>query len=85
MPGAATKARRILRPSSVRMGIFCKFGSDDDNRRILDEVNASGKFFISHTELRGRYVLRLAIGNLGTAWEDVQGAWEMIKTVVRSQ
>jgi aromatic-L-amino-acid decarboxylase len=62
----------------------CK-GSDDDNRRVFDKVNASGKFLISHTQLGGRYVLRLAIGNLGTTWNDVQGAWEMIKAVVRSQ
>ncbi|HLX73424.1 MAG TPA: hypothetical protein VKR26_01750, partial [Terriglobales bacterium] len=54
-------------------------GSDDDNRRIFEKVNASGKFFISHTQLGGRYVLRLAIGNLGTTWEDVKGAWEMIQ------
>jgi len=62
----------------------CK-GSDDDNRRIFDTVNASGKFLISHTQLGGRYVLRLAIGNLGTTWEDVLGAWEMVKEVVRNQ
>jgi hypothetical protein len=42
-------------------------------------VNASGKFFISHTELSGRYVLRFAIGNLGTTWEDLRGAWEMVQ------
>ena len=39
MPGDATKARRILRPSSVRTGMFCKFGSDDDSRPV--EVAAS--------------------------------------------
>ena len=25
--------------------------------------------------------LRFAIGNLGTTWEDVQGAWEMVKKI----
>ena len=28
------KARRILRPSSVRIGMFCRFGSDDDSRPV---------------------------------------------------
>ncbi|MGE5205056.1 MAG: pyridoxal phosphate-dependent decarboxylase family protein [Chlamydiota bacterium] len=71
----------------VRFSVVCfrYKGSDDDNRRILEKVNASGKFFISHTELGNRYVLRLAIGNLGTTWDDVQRAWEMIKEVARSQ
>ena len=33
---------------------------------MLDRVNASGEVFLSHTKLDGRYVLRLAIGNLHT-------------------
>jgi aromatic-L-amino-acid decarboxylase len=73
----------VVAPVPFSVVCFRYKGSDDDNRRILEEVNASGKFFISHTELGGRYVLRLAIGNLGTTWEDVQGAWEMIQGVVR--
>ncbi len=36
------------------------------NRRWLDGINASGAAFLSHTELDGRYVLRLATGNLRT-------------------
>ena len=28
------KALRILRPSSVRMGMFCRLGSDDANRPV---------------------------------------------------
>ena len=75
----------VVAPVPFSVVCFRYKGSDDDNRRILEQVNASGKYFISHTQLRGRYVLRLAIGNLGTSWEDVQGAWEMIQTVVRSQ
>ena len=28
------KARRILRPSSVRIGMFCRLGSDEDSRPV---------------------------------------------------
>jgi hypothetical protein len=42
-------------------------------------VNSSGKFYISQTKLLGKTVLRIAIGNLGTTWEDVRGCWEMIQ------
>ena len=31
------------------------------NAAILERVNASGKFYISHTKLQGRYTLRLAL------------------------
>lgn len=54
-------------------------GSDDENRRILDAVNASGKAYISHTVLHGRYTLRMAIGNIGTTWSDVETAWKLIE------
>ncbi len=54
-------------------------GSDDENRALADRVNASGKTFISHTNLDGKIVLRMAIGNLGTRREDVRLAWEVIQ------
>ena len=53
--------------------------SDDLNERLLDAVNASGEIFISHTRLRGRYALRLAIGNLHTTEAHVARAWALIR------
>jgi hypothetical protein len=29
------KAVRILRPSAVRTGMFCRFGSDEDSRPVV--------------------------------------------------
>ena len=52
--------------------------SDDDHARLLDAVNASGDVFLSHTRLDGRYVLRLAIGNLRTAELHVRRAWDLL-------
>jgi aromatic-L-amino-acid decarboxylase len=40
--------------------------TDAANRRILEAINAEGTSFISHAVLAGRYVLRLAIGNIRT-------------------
>ncbi|HKT71116.1 MAG TPA: hypothetical protein VJP83_16835, partial [Terriglobales bacterium] len=73
----------VVAPVPFSVVCFRYKGSDEENRRIFQKVNASGKFFISHTQLNGRYVLRLAIGNLGTTWEDVKGAWEMIRDVAK--
>ena len=42
-------------------------------------VIPSGKFFLSHTALHDRFVLRLAVGNVGTTRDDVRAAWEMIQ------
>jgi len=52
---------------------------DEQNRAIMDRVNHSGRVFISGTVLNQQQVIRLAIGNLGTTWEDVLEAWELIK------
>jgi aromatic-L-amino-acid decarboxylase len=62
-------------------------GLDDEevdllNERILTEVNASGEAFLSHTRLRGRFVLRLAIGNLRTTEAHVRRAWELLRAAV---
>lgn len=54
-------------------------GSDAENMAILERVNASGQFYISQTKLHGKTVLRIAIGNLGTTWDDVLACWEMIR------
>ena len=42
-------------------------------------MNATGEIFISHTELDGRYVLRLAVGNLFTSEADVAQAWDVLR------
>ena len=54
-------------------------GSDADNRAILDAANATGEIFLSSTVLKGKVVLRVAIGNLQTTWDDGTRAWELLK------
>lgn len=48
------------------------------NRRLLEEVNAEGRVFLSHTELGGRFALRLAVGNIRTTGEHVRLAQERL-------
>jgi aromatic-L-amino-acid decarboxylase len=52
---------------------------DAANQRLLDQVNATGKVFLSHTRLQGRYALRLAIGNLRTRERHVRLAWDLLR------
>ena len=58
-------------------------GSETDldrfNEALLDRLNASGQLYLSHTRLRGRYVLRFAIGNVRTTEEHVTAAWQRIR------
>jgi aromatic-L-amino-acid decarboxylase len=58
-------------------------GSEDDadtlNERLLERVNQSGEVFLSHTKLDGRFVIRLAIGNLRTEERHVRRAWDLLR------
>jgi len=69
----------LCAPRRFSLVCFRREGSDEDNEALLERVNASGEIFISHTRLRGRYVLRLAIGNLRTSEGDVRHAWDVLR------
>ncbi len=75
---------RFERVAPVPFSVVCfrYRGTDDENRAILAKINAGGKVFLSHTALDGRYVMRIAIGNLGTTREDVLTAWDLIREAV---
>jgi aromatic-L-amino-acid decarboxylase len=48
------------------------------NRRLLDRVNGSGRVYLTHTSLRGRFTIRLVVGQRTTAERHVREAWEII-------
>ena len=60
-------------------------GLDDEgelrrlNSAIIDHVNADGRAFVSHTDLGGRYAIRVAIGNMATTAGHVDVAWELMR------
>jgi aromatic-L-amino-acid/L-tryptophan decarboxylase len=72
---------KFERVAPVPLSVVCfrYKGSDDENRVIIEKVNASGRVFIASTVLNGKLTLRLAIGNLETSWSDVQEAWELLQ------
>ena len=39
---------------------------------LLERMNASGRLFVSHTKLHGKYGIRIAIGNGATEWRHVE-------------
>jgi aromatic-L-amino-acid/L-tryptophan decarboxylase len=53
--------------------------ADDLNRELLRRVNATRRVHLTHTELGGRYVIRLAIGQRQTERAHVAEAWRLIK------
>jgi aromatic-L-amino-acid decarboxylase len=57
---------------------------DAANERLMAAVNATGEVFLSHTRLRDRFTIRVAIGNLRTEAHHVERAWELLRRESRS-
>jgi aromatic-L-amino-acid decarboxylase len=69
----------ISAPVPLSLVCFRHRSSDEVNRQLLADINASGKLFLSHTVLKGNYVLRFAIGNHQTTEQDVRQSWQLIQ------
>ena len=88
--GAPEWERLAPVPFSVVCFRHVPHGVDDEgaleqhNAAIMSAVNASGEAFLSHTKLNGRYVLRLAVGNIRTEERHVRRAWELLTAAAES-
>jgi aromatic-L-amino-acid decarboxylase len=72
----------IMAPSPLSVVCFRVRASDEVNQKLIEKVNASGKVFLSGTVLKGKYTIRLSIGNVGTTWADVEQAWNLIRAAL---
>jgi aromatic-L-amino-acid/L-tryptophan decarboxylase len=54
---------------------------DRHNLQLLDRINATGRFFLSHTRTRGHIALRLAIGNQATGAHHIAELQDVIRSV----
>ena len=68
----------LMAPRSMSVVVFRKKGTDEENAALLEKMNATGRVFVSHTRLRGRYAIRVAIGNGATEWRHVEQILEFL-------
>jgi aromatic-L-amino-acid/L-tryptophan decarboxylase len=69
----------VCAPRHFSVVCFRLDAPDERNQALLERVNSTGELFISSCVLHGRYVLRLAVGQMRTTEEDVRWAWEVLK------
>ena len=48
------------------------------NERIMNEINASGKAYLSHTKLNGKFTLRLSVGSIRVEERHLIKVWELL-------
>jgi aromatic-L-amino-acid decarboxylase len=62
-------------------------GGDEElnalNTTLNEALNATGKLFLTHTKLRGKYTLRMVIGQTHVERHHVNQAWELIVRTAR--
>ena len=58
--------------------VVFRLRSDEETLAALERMNTSGTLFVSHTKLRERYAIRVAIGNGATEWRHVAALLEFL-------
>ena len=77
---AADPAFEVAAPAPLNLVCFrLRQGGDAANRALLERLNASGKLYLTHTVLDGKYTLRMSIGGTLTEERHVAAAWRHIR------
>jgi len=61
-----------LLTQSLSVVVFRLRDGDDATMQLMEQMNATGRLFVSHTKLRGQYAIRVALGNGATEWRHVE-------------
>ena len=54
------------------------------NEKLIHQLNDSGKLYLSHTVLNGKYALRMVTAQTNVSIDHVNKAWDMIRESARS-
>lgn len=54
------------------------------NEALLQQLNQTGKLYLTHTKLEGRYTLRLVAGQTSVEEQHLQQAWQLIQELAKT-
>jgi aromatic-L-amino-acid decarboxylase len=57
---------------------------NDLNEKLIHQLNDSGRIYLSHTVLNGKYTLRMVTAQTNVTLELVEKAWQLIKKTARN-
>lgn len=68
----------LVTEPSLSLVVFRLVAGDEATLRAMEEVNASGVAYLSHTTVEGRAAIRLAVGSWRTTPQDVITTWDAL-------
>nr|MDQ3323811.1 pyridoxal-dependent decarboxylase [Acidobacteriota bacterium] len=57
---------------------------DKLNEKIMNEINASGKAYLSHTKLNDKFTIRLSIGSIHVEEKHIEKVWNLLNAQLES-
>uniref|UniRef100_K3YNA6 Aromatic-L-amino-acid decarboxylase n=1 Tax=Setaria italica TaxID=4555 RepID=K3YNA6_SETIT len=60
-------------------GAMTEEDAEEANRELMERLNRTGKAYLAHTAIGGKFVLRFAVGSSLQEERHVRSAWELIK------
>ena len=70
----------LMAPAILNLICFRLKASDELNEELLRRLNRSGKLYLSHTRLNGKYTIRFCVAQTRTELRHVQQAWDAIRS-----
>jgi aromatic-L-amino-acid decarboxylase len=55
-------------------------GLNELNERIMNDINASGEAYLSHTKLNGKFTIRLSVGSIRVEERHLVKVWELLNS-----
>jgi aromatic-L-amino-acid decarboxylase len=79
----------LMAPALLNLICFRLKAADGVNEELLRRLNRSGKLYLSHTRLNGKYTIRFCVAQTRTELRHIGGAWDAIReeanTLLRPQ
>jgi aromatic-L-amino-acid decarboxylase len=74
----------VMAPVPLNLICFRHKNGDEFNEQLLNELNASGQIYLTHTKLNDQYVIRLSVGQATTTLAHLKRSWELIVNTAES-
>lgn len=74
----------LAAPVPLNLVCFRHRGGDEKNQRIMEQLNQSGKLYLTHTKLDDKFTLRMCIGQTSTELRHVEHAWNHIREAAKA-